>query len=80
MDRHLGFLDVPQPSDPDVKVLQGTYCFIIHGIKCVIINTKYQNLAPQIFATGETIKFQSSFRGFANDWIYRTEVTHTHQQ
>ena len=28
----------------------------------------------QIFAAGETVKYRSTFKGFANDWIYRTEA------
>ena len=49
MDRHLGFLDVPQPSDPDVKV------FHKH---CITSNAK-QHLKPPRYLPLERQSFES---------------------
>jgi len=46
MDRHLGFLEIPQPSSQNIE----------------------------IFANGKRIKYSRTFKGFANDYIYRKEV------
>ena len=61
MDRHLGFLEIPQPLNPkiEVKVLKVNICPLI---------------SFQIYASGQKIKYARTFVGFANDWIYRKEV------
>ena len=66
MDRHLGFLEIPQPAQPNIEVSR--------------VSTPLTPLpdptssAVQIYASGRTVKYARTFAGFANDWIYRQEV------
>ena len=65
MDRHLGFLEIPQPAQPNIEVSSSTS---LTALPDPISS------AVQIYASGRTVKYARTFAGFANDWIYRQEV------
>lgn len=84
MDRHLGFLEIPQPVNNNIEVIPSFFLFshnnyIYHTTckvrqKCWLLTRIQMCNPPQIYASGKHVKFTRSFTGDASDWLYRKEV------